>query len=1059
MPGITKKAISILLTGMLFLGMGTQNSFAAMPCTVITGRESTIAVPFQPESVVNDTEETVSLVQPAVTVTDSASDDSTPPVPKKKMTFEEFQKSLEGIYNADGKLDVGHDRVSCKVFIHKAYENDAIFSFIHKGSLGNRQFAADINMLMSDTLLKDYGFPKGIEDDALYEFAELWSSAEGLRDEKKTDRILMTGRALRTLGLAPRYAIQPHTAIAYHLKKVRAILPQAGTILFEKALEDSLERYRKYGKEVRFHNSFIAQTLVDIVEQKDTQAFINFFTSLAMSVHNNPHIYVGDLSRFFADFIDERPDLRDRLFDFFIEAAFVEQGIEPFVSELAVKMIRVADIGEILITSPEAKEASGTGGIRTAISELAHELARQGVCVTVTVPLFVPDKKRIFEDFTVRDTGHVETVRFANKGSGQLEDAVIKLYEAYVPVEVEGVMGASEPGTAVRMVYQENDTYYNALGKGIDEAYGNGKKQRRFMRMLSQGTLLAARSLNIYPSIIQTTDWSTATLKAYLEGRERLDDRLKGDVLKKDAHFKNTKVFSVAHQLHKDYQGCMFPNTDEERNDWLYYDLGFSFDMDKDIFLDTQKGSSEAWHTINPAITALITSDAWGTVGADYLKRILSYSHDEEFRYLGKLVWDFYNEGKIDTESNGISQVELQKRFFPMIEKSFLEMGHEGARRKLFDYLYQEIMPKYKKRLQHLYGLPENKDAFLATMMHRTGSQKGHQLMLEQVWDAESTEILKTYGGYFERKEEITKTLTDTERKKLQDYAWNHGRRYLRALEVVCILHPKSQFVIAGSAESFYYADGFSQIADNFPQQVRFVNEFVKPEGKPVVDTANRFDIIMTGGDMFMMPSANEPDGISDKEDRTAGVACLVHLIDGLIKRAITVRRADGSMFNEGFKDFNPVEWINKYEEFDDLYRNEPQTYKELRYQDIVQDNRWVQHAKNYIERDRTIRGRKSIPYLQELEIAAAIHRARLRGDPDPADELMKAGYTIEDAVTYVMSGRSMSYHNKRLTTLIKENFDSLIKLPETADIMGKVYTPAKKRHSKRAIRTVLKAA
>lgn len=908
-------------------------------------------------------------------------------------SIEQFKRNLTYDYVSTGSFSAHHDRVLGARYKHRTQANTALFIYEHLGSKGEPKIAADTHVSVTDMMLEECGFPHGIEDDAVYAFREIWDSVEGrLQQKRAKDVVFVTGYEIRNLGLSPRMPILSHTSVVYELKRIQVAQPKSGSLVFSQVLADSLYRYRKYGREDRIAHSFAAQTLIDILGKKDMDGFTQWFSSAAQGIQDNKYIYAGDLARLFFECVELHPDLRDQLYAMLRVICLSEKPIALFINELAANMINAVDVGEIVIFSPESKETSGTGGLATYTTEYAQELARQGFCVTVVVPMFVPDKEHIFKTVKPHDTGHAEVVKFSNKVEGSLEDAVFKIYEAHV------LTSKDKSSTAVRMLFLEQDKYFSSLKGGIDSAYGNGQKQRRFMRMLSLGGLLAVREMNIYSSVIQTTDWPTSLTKAYLEGRERVDDRVKNDVLKKDMHFMKTLILSIGHQLHKGYQGRMFPSTDDERDEWLYHDLGLAREMDLDIVVDKEAG---LWRIINPLILAALTSDFFRTVSPGYLQRILDINHNDEFGGLVQIMQFLYAQGVLDGEANGFEMVDKQKQYFPSLEKAFCEMGHDEERRRVFDDLHKNVMPQKKAELQELFGLPVDPQAFVHTMLHRTGSQKGHQLMLADVWDRDNPGMLKACGGLFEGMEDTTHSLSEAEKAKLVAYANTHGRKNLRALEVVCILQDNVQFVIAGSVESEFYREGFFQISENFPQKVKFINEFIKHDDD--CGGVNRHLLLMSGSDSFGQPSQNEPCGISDMEARAAGVPCLVTERDGLAARIIRVMRKDGTEFAEGFSVFNPVAWFEKYEDFRSLYVDDPVAYSELRYQAISQDNRWLAHVWDYVERFRMMQGKEPIPGMHAFRVSAAINRARFRGDHDPADELMRTGYTIEKARNIVL--------------------------------------------------------
>ena len=563
---------------------------------------------------------------------------------------------------------------------------------------------------------------------------------------------------------------------------------------------------------------------------------------------------------------------------------------------------------------------------------------------------------------------------------------------------------------------------------------------------MSLGSLLAIREMNIHASIIQTNEWPTAYLKAYLQGRERIDLSLAN--LRFDSHFVDARVISVFHNLHKDYHGRIFADDRMKRDVMIREHLGFDPELDWDILVHNSE-----WNAINPTFTAFLTCDYARTVSKGYHDRSLDMRYNKEFGYLVPLfIW---KEGQkaYDGKENGIGLVDQQKKLFGF---SFLEIGHEADRRKLFENVYNKVIPENKRKLQKAFGFVQDKAAYLVSMMHRIDKQKGHQLLVAETWSKSDPGVLKNWYKEFEDIDKVAVPLQDEQREKLEQYADEHGRETLRALEVALILIDNLQMLVVGSAEEGEYLDrNFQEMAYLFPNKFKYVPHFINV-------TDDEYLWIYSGSDDFDMPSSFEPCGLSQKEAAGGGVVCHKSRRDGLRFGEI---RIEGK-FAECFEPFNPAAWAGSLLSHHKVYTEDPEFWKELRYIAITQDNRWLASTKDYVELYRRvategrrlakiekkkhsainkdepviipIKAMKEIAALQELEVAAAIHRANMQNDADPANELMKAGFESTEAARIAVNSLRKSKNKRLLSALIVNHLPNINKIPEVKAYLDK---------------------
>ncbi|MDD5217548.1 MAG: glycogen/starch synthase, partial [Candidatus Omnitrophica bacterium] len=631
-------------------------------------------------------------------------------------------------------LNVGHHRVVGVA--RRGGPDEFLIMLSHLGS----SFAADINFHPNDERQDGHGLGE-FDDNAVYEFAEVYNNENVSVDEDHPgDQMILTGREITHLGMGPRYPLPILGTRIYRFRKISDNIPQVRTPQYRALLEDSIQRYRRYGPRERFWHSFVTDEIIHAltltepqenmtVEQTRYAEFKKLFHLLVAIVLRNPQLDVGELNKVFGDIvkysgeIDADVDLVEELHRFLINMAVDDQATHTDTSEVAIQVLRSADIGEIVISSPESLWSSPSGGLALQVSDIASELARMGVPVTVIVPLFGDQKKRIFDRIRPRDTGRTVTVRFNTDGS---ESQVIKIYEA------------REDG--VRILYLENDAYFNKLkGRpGERSAYNGSDTDRlRFARMLSLGTLLAIREMNIHASVIQTNDWTTAYVKAYLEGREMIDANAQD--LKNDSHLATARVLHLDHNLQLAYHGRCFIPDETVLEEMIRNDLGL--DPERDLGILVQEDQPEF---INPTYTANRTADHVRTVGEGYHDRSLLPQYDQEFGGLGSLLREREAAQTYDGVTNGIALVRRQRGFLHelladaevrqnmqaaldavsadedpafvelirktledphQVARSFLDMGHDDQRRRLARLVFDFVTPVQKARLQRAFIL------------------------------------------------------------------------------------------------------------------------------------------------------------------------------------------------------------------------------------------------------------------------------------------------------------------------------------------------------------------
>lgn len=1077
----------------------------------------------------------------------------------------DYNREVLSIFHALSRapqLDLGNDRV---IGVARQRGSEYYLMLSHRGS----PMAADINFRPDNSAQKGHGL--GVfspdQDDHVYEIVEYYDNSQlDVNSILNPKRMLVTGRSLRVFGMGFYQPLPILATKIYKFKKIAQQIPSPDQSDYNVLLKYSLLNYKRFAPQDRLDNSFIAREITKALNTGSIE-FAGLFHALSKMIEENEAIGFNELSRIFSDIIfygDQQ--LKDNAQKFLIDIAISEQTKEMEYavsvhgfnqdkasilgarsSENAIKLLRSSTVGEIVLTSPESLWSTGTGGMALYVSDLAKELAALGIPVTVIVPLFNESirKTEIFQLYDLHDTGRGVNLKFGRSGE---ETANAKIYEA------------NQDG--VRILYLENSTYFNLLKgpDGQDNAYNGPVSFRlRFARMLSLGTLLSIREMNIHPRIIQTNDWTTAYLKAYLEGRERIDASLEG--LRFDPHLLSTKVLSILHNSHAYYQGNMWIPDLAQRDQYIWDDLGFDPGKDADILVmghdHTQHDynsdlRARAWVDINPTYTAIRTADFVRDVSKGHHDRSIDPVYAPEFGYLdGVLGWK-NSIGDYDGQANGFglaqrqrdflskmlivkpesnisikdravniskkkSQGELEERYLNWLSnpeamlrafygisseqegqwleqllnnlkpqdksisefkfelrkqlesellqkttkllrvniqtaleeknyavdeteyskmlqdfidnpkhsiKSFFDIGHESERRRLAKFHFEFIKPLQKSILQDVFGIEKDEQKFTYSMLHRVGEQKGHQLLTGEIWNRHNPGIFKAIkeSVFYDKIEshDYEIGISQDDQNKLLDFANQHGLINLRAMEVAMILNPDVQFVIVGSADGDLHK-AFQDIFNLFKptKQFAYLPEFIS------INSA-LYDLIYSGSDRFGMPSWYEPGGLSNQE--SAGYGTPRHLTrrDGLLDGEIEVEG-----LRESFKEFNPVAWFVSLQEHSNFFKQNKPQETEMRYQAITQDNRWLNRARNYVELYRRLAGANRIPELKSLVMAAAIHQAAICKDKDPADELMRNGYTAEETLDNLINVVKFSTNNVLVSALIDKHIPYLSRISE----------------------------
>lgn len=194
-----------------------------------------------------------------------------------------------------------------------------------------------------------------------------------------------------------------------------------------------------------------------------------------------------------------------------------------------------------------------------------------------------------------------------------------------------------------------------------------------------------------------------------------------------------------------------------------------------------------------------------------------------------------------------------------------------------------------KRSLQKRLGLPEKDDIPLLSSVSRLTDQKGFQLIQEKMQELMSTRDV--------------------------------------------------QMVILGTGEP-EFEHSFRYFQEQYPDKFRALIEFD-------VELAQE---IYAASDLFLMPSAFEPCGLSQMISMRYGTLPLVHETGGLKDTVMPYNAATGEGTGFSFYGFSGYNLLGTIYRALDVYEHQPQAWKLLMKQAMETDFSWEQPSKHYIE-------------------------------------------------------------------------------------------------------------
>ncbi len=795
-------------------------------------------------------------------------------------------------------------------------------------------------------------------------------------------------------------------------------------------LMDSFRNYRS-GLDVglhprtQFERSYAAAQMGIAVDQGSAR-FLSLFRTMADIVQDPANgIQANDVTRLFSHFLMYYPTTRGRVHDLLVHSAVYSEESSPAATRLAINVLLAMDVGEVVLASVESPYGSITGGQGTAVGDFAAALAQKGINVTVVTPMQADQKQAIMNKYNPRDTGKTVVVPYLN--INHLYRVEVKIWEARVEQNV-------------RVLYLEEPNFFRGL-KAMYEA--PQRDALRSARLMSLGTLLAVQAMNIHASVIQSNDGYTSFIPLYLNEGDDVDV---GYVFRADERLSWTGTVHVIHTAAKGYQLLVHPMTippaRAERDAKIWHDLGRDIDR-RDLGLLVLPGNENIISALRAAIGSY--TDYVIVPGDNYLTYTLDPANDEAIGWVHSLL-DWKNkQGRYVAISNGFQQAERQKDY---LGSSPLEMGHYPDRERLAQRVFSEIQPRQKAVLQEEFGLPQDMDkrnSFVYTLFGRIERMKGHQLLTTRLWSIWNPGVLQVEDSAEQRGFEGNPVveLSPADREVLVRYAQQekergHSRDYLTALEVALVLMPDLQVVVAGAPGEPVLPLQFARIADdvNTSEKKRFA---YFPNAVRPLDPRHR--ALNVGSTVVGQPSEMESYGLVRREFEALGVPAHHSRRGGLKDGEVQVPD-----LASGFEPYHPVGWLLSLKHMYNVYKGNQPLWVRFKMAAFLSDNRWIRSVVDFRELYLKIRqergyiaARSEVHLNVELpvfEVSAAINRALLESR-DPANEIVREGYTLQQAADILLRGLRGTENETLASSIGRRYIPAAAKIPEIQNYIG----------------------
>lgn len=848
-------------------------------------------------------------------------------------------------------LKTGNGRIAAFLRTYKEQIFLCVFNFPNSYHEGQHAVARDFNFLLDGSVFN----PNGV-----YELVERYNNAEG--KTRRGYREYWSGLELMHLGFGG--VLEPVSSHVYEFLQKTDVTGRQQLLL------DSFLRYHRYGKQDRIRYSYVASAFISATEPGDDSfaGFSDLFVTLAEWIYKKNQTGYTGLACLLAEISENDAPRRRTITEHLMRIAVNENdGYEDFICRSAADILHGMNLGTIALVSPESQFSGHAGGVGIYTTDIADVLSELGFHVVVVTPLYESSRDRIIKNYAPRYDGHSFTVQFP-----EFDDGTQGIRRNTTP-DVVNILRSNllrvkhGKRSRVEVLYLEN-------GKYLDVPYGGltCEDKLRRSRILSQGALEALRAYNYYPSIIQTNEWPTWLLPAYLK---------RWPLFHEDPHFANTRVGSMMHNPHPSYCIVM-----DEANPFkrYYYSLIIGLDAvgHADICLDND---GPCGPRIDMMSIMLKTSDYIGTVSRAMKRRILA--EPNVFRH-AHLFAVLEAQGRFFGRRNGF-HMSSRQRFWFRSKKSILEVYDKTARKRLYAK-YSHAKRLAKPALQSDTNIrlrldDEKTNHVIFSMLHRICKQKGFELLVD--W----------------------KVYEDRGRRYVTYEPWKMMGQTV--LEYFLSRDPRIQYVICGRIEDSFdgrrYDMHFRRIAAMFEFQGRFA---YYPEGSL---SPSLYRNLYVGSQYFVMPSGGEvgePCGISQQEAHAGGTPVVAHHQDGLIRTVCDRDFGDKETPPNGvkFSGFSGESLLDALLDAVEIYyhgrrlrymdkngRPRRMRYSELSYNAFTTDHRWLRLLRDYIQTYRMMAGAEMPEHIDAIRLAVEMGN---NPDHELPNIILQKGMTVPEA-------------------------------------------------------------
>ena len=855
-------------------------------------------------------------------------------------------------------IETRNSRIAAFLRIYKERTYLCLFNFPDSHTDGQTAVSRTYTFSLKNETDDGTGF---VEPDKIYNVVERYNNTESRTRRSKKE--YWFGRELIYLGF--RGMIEPVSSHVYEILEKNDMPSQ------QKLLLDSFSRYTNYGKKDRLNYSYVARIFSETVlkSKGGYERFCELFVPLASQINKKNNLGFSTLLVLLNEITEDSVQRHAAVIKFLMRIAVNEKNqFKDAICHTAADILHGMNLGTIALVSPESQYSGHAGGVGIYTTDIADVLSELGFHVVVITPLYEAYRAKIIKNYAPRYDGHSFEIQFPEF------DESSQSISRNTPTDVINILRSNllrqKHGKHVRVevLYLEN-------GKYLDVPYGGetAEDKLRRARVLSQGALEALRAYNYYPTIIQTNEWPTWPLCAYLQ---------RWPAFNSDPHFQDTHVASMMHNPHPSYS-----ITIDEDNPFRRYYYCLILGMDVVVNADACiNPDSPSGHRIDLTYMMLKTSSHIGTVSRAMKQRILS--EPLVFRY-AHLFQQMEIEGRFFGRRNGFNMAARQ-RFWFSSQKSILETHDPATRKRLFakctrtkKLAKQGLQNDIKIRLK---PDDEQNHHVVFSMLHRISKQKGFELLLD--W----------------------KVYHDGRTRWVVYEPWKMMGPTV--LEHFLSCDERIQFVVCGHVEDSFDGRRFDMHFQRIASLPQFQGRFAySPEGSL---SPSLYRSVYVGSQFFVMPSGGEvgePCGISQQEAHAGGTPVVAHHQDGLIRTVCDKDFGDTESPPNGVKfcGFNGESLLTALLDAVEIYfkgqrlhyvdkKGNPRkcNYSDLSYNAFNTDHRWLRLLRDYIQTYCLMANVELPEYIDAIRLIA---EASALPDDELANLILKKGMKIPEAV------------------------------------------------------------